>query len=206
MQENLNDQAVNNLIKNLDPDSYRVQVLNFAKKFKSNWIDFGEFLTKVATEKTYEEWGYKKFEEYCRVELKVKKATAMKLTNAFFFISEQEPELYKSSSETNIPDLDTVTVLQKAKSDEACTPEIYDELKDFALNKGKSASTLAKKFKELTVTAKESLEDANVELCKTMVRRLTKKTDLIEDFPESHQHALDELADYFDSFTPGTED
>lgn len=206
MQENLNDQAINNLIKNLDPESYRVKVLNFAKKFKSNWIDFGEFLTKVATEKAYEEWGYKKFEEYCRVELKVKKATAMKLTNAFFFISEHEPELYQSSSEANIPDLDTVTVLQKAKSDTSCTPEIYDELKDFALNKGKSATTLAKKFKELTMTAKESLEDANVELCKTLVQRLIKKTTLIEGFPENHQNMLDELADYFESLTPRTEE
>lgn len=206
MQENLNDQALNNLIKNLDPESYRVQVLNFAKKFKSNWIDFGEFLTKVATEKAYEEWGYKKFEEYCRVELKVKKSTAMKLTNAFFFLSEHEPELYQNASEKSVPDLETVTVLQKAKADTACTPEIYDELKDFALNQGKSASTLAKKFKELTVTAKDSLEDANVELCKTLVQRLIKKTNVIEDFPEQHQTALDELAAYFDSVSSGTDD
>lgn len=206
MKDNLNDQAINNLIKNLDPESYRVQVLNFAKKFKSNWIDFGEFLTKVATEKSYEEWGYKTFEEYCRVELKIKKSTAMKLTNAFFFLSEQEPEIYKGSMGNNVPDLDTVNVLQKAKSDESCTPEIYDQLRDFALNKGKSATTVAKKFKELTMTANDSLEDANIELCKTLVRRLTKKVGLIEDFPELHQSALDELSDYLESITSVTED
>lgn len=202
----MNDQAINNLIDNLDPESYRVKVLKFAKKFRSNWIEFGEFLTKVATEKSYEEWGYKKFEDYCRVELKIKKNTAMKLTNAYFFLSEHEPELYNGARENNVPDLDTVTALRKAKSDESCTPEIYDELKNFALNNGKSATSLAKKFKELTMTAKDSLEDTNLELCKTLVSRLQKKVMLIEDFPENHQNALDDLAEYLDSISSGDVD
>ena len=61
---------------------YRNNLKEAAKTFKSNWVQFGELLTKTATEKQYSLWGFKTFEEYCSRELRIKKTTAIKLTNA----------------------------------------------------------------------------------------------------------------------------
>lgn len=183
----------------LEPGSERQEALDKVKKFKSNWIDLGEFLTKVANEKKYEEWGYRKFEEYCLVELKLRKSTAMKLTNAYFFLSAEEPEVIKGAPDI-IPDYETVNALQKAKKSESCTPEIYEELKDFALNKGKSATALANQFKKLAFTA-EQTASGELELCKTLVSRLIKKTKQINCIPETHQNNLYDFLEFLESNT-----
>jgi len=194
-------------IQQLDPDSMRMHLINSARKFKSNWVELGEFLTKAAADKAYEEWGYKKFEDYCRLEIQIKKATAMKLTNAYFFISQEEPSFFKDQNSSKFPDIETIGVLQKAKKDEDCSEEMYDELRDAALVKGQAAATVAKKYKELGNTNAGITEnDTSLEQSFALVTRLKNKLAPLVDFPEKYKQYLQEMAEFLQPAPPEDED
>ncbi|MBT4286667.1 MAG: hypothetical protein HOD92_04960 [Deltaproteobacteria bacterium] len=194
-------------IQQLDPDSMRMHLINSARKFKSNWVELGEFLTKAAAEKAYEEWGYKKFEDYCRLEIKIKKATAMKLTNAYFFISQEEPEFFKNQNNSKFPDIDTIGVLQRAKQDEDCSEEMYDELRDAALVRGQAAATVAKKYKDLgNINAGITENDTSLEQSYALVTRLKNKLAPLPDFPEKFKQYLQEMEEYLQPASPEDED
>lgn len=202
-----NPAELDEILNQLEPDSMRMHLINSARSFKSNWIELGEFLTKAAAEKAYEGWGYKKFEDYCRMEIKIKKATAMKLTNAFFFMSQEEPEFFKNPNSSKFPDIDTIGVLQKAKQDDTCTSEMYDEIRDAALVKGQAAATVAKKYKELgNVKAGVTEDNQNLEQSLTLVARLRNKLRPLPDVPEKFKQYLEEMEEYLHSTTkPGEE-
>jgi hypothetical protein len=73
------------------PGTFRHTVLVAAKRFKSTWAELGKLLVQVRDEGTYQEWGYPSFEAYCLKELHIRKATALKLTRSFSFLSRHEP-------------------------------------------------------------------------------------------------------------------
>ncbi len=179
--------------------NYRNRLVDSARDFKSNWVTFGELLTKVASEKTYVEWGYKHFEDYCKDEIKIKKNTAIKLTNAYFFITSEDPDIFNHSRMQSGLDLDTVNILQKAKNDENCSAEVYDELKDSALEKGHSGPTLARKFRKLTKVenddAIKEFHDQNIKLIKRLQQRLRP----LDTIPDKFKEYLNEMEEYFDS-------
>lgn len=208
MQNNqYNPAQLEEIIQNLDPESMRMHLINSARQFKSNWVELGEFLTKAAAEKAYEEWGYKKFEDYCRLEIKIKKATAMKLTNAYFFMSQEEPEYFKNPDSTKFPDIETIGVLQRAKQDEECSEEMYDELRDAALVKGQAAATIAKKYKDLgNINAGITEKDSNLEQSFALVTRLKAKLTPLPDFPEKFKQYLQEMEEYLQPEPPKNED
>lgn len=184
------------ILNGLDPDSYRMQLVNSAKIFKSNWVEFGEQLTKVASEKTYEQWGYKSFEDYCREEIRIKKATAIKLTNAYFFITKEDPEIINYSTSRQGLDLDAVSVLQKAKAEENFSPESYSELKSSVLEKGQSAPTIARKFKQMLNEETQPPESAFREQSLSLIQRLQKRLKPLDSVPSKYKEYLDEIADF----------
>ncbi len=182
----------------MDPEKYREQVVNSAKTFKSNWVQFGELLTKVAADKLYEEWGYRKFEDYCRVEIRIKKNTAIKLTNAYFFVTNEDPDIFNhtTSKECGL-DLDTVSFLQKAKNDDNCSEDIYNELKESALERGQSSSTLARKYKQMTRDENQSSTKEFHKQNLNLVTRLQQRLSPLENVPDKFKTYLEEMADYF---------
>ena len=188
---------IEDILKQLTPDSYRMQLFQSAKNFKMNWVEFGEHLTKVASDKAYAEWGYKSFEDYCREEIRIKKATAVKLTNAYFFVSAEDPDLLKHSGLHQSLELDAVGFLQKARNDENCSPELYSELKASALDKGHSGSTLARKFKKALEEETPPTEDAFQEQNLLLINRLQKRIKPLENIPSKFKEYLEEMADYF---------
>lgn len=196
---------IENLVQQLDPESYRMKLIQSARSFKSNWIEFGEHLTKVASEKLYTEWGYKEFEEYCRSEIRIKKATAIKLTNAYFFVTKGDPEIYNHANSRSGLDLDAVGVLQKAKNDEQCSPEVYEELRSSALEKGQSGPTLARKFKKLvqveTTPPEKAFQEQNLQL----VNRLKQRIKPLDSVPAKFKEYLEEMASYFADQSTSTE-
>ena len=192
------EEGIKDIIDGLDPESVRMQLIKAARQFKTNWVDLGEFLTKVATDELYSDWGYKTFEEYCRKEIKIKKATAIKLTNAYFFITNEEPELYKGHDNEGLPDIDAVSVLQRAKNDNSCSPEQYGLLKEAALGKGQSGTTLARKYKKLTEEVKDEdpyAKDREQNL--NLVQKLKKKIGGRPDIPENFKEYLKEMEAFF---------
>ena len=190
----------------LNINNYRKQLVESAKIFKSNWIQFGEHLTKVAADELYKPWGFNNFEDYCREEIRIKKATAIKLTNAYFFMTKEDPEIFNHSKLHETLDFDAVAVLQKAKNDENCSPEVYSELRSSALDKGQSGPTLARKFKKLvqeeTQKPDESFQEQNLKL----VNRLQSRIKPLDDIPEKFKLYLEEMAEFFKSEDPKEDD
>ena len=163
------------LASELDQNSYRYQIMIAARKFKANWIEMGEMLTQVASKNAYSEWGYKSFEDYCWLELRIKKSTALKLTNAWFFLKDEAPQYLNLENESQIPDLRSVDVLQKAKAEKKWTPEMFAELKDLALEKNRSGTTLQKKFKEMNLALGIDSEETEYKSSSTfLINRLKK--------------------------------
>ena len=185
------------IARSLDPENFRKQLVKAAKIFKSNWVEFGEFLTKVASEQLYKAWGYANFEDYCRVEIRIKKHTAIKLTNAYFFVTEGDPDLFKRSGNRGIPDLDTVNILQKAKQDDHCSPEMYEELKQTALDKTPTGQTLARKFRAMTLAEKVAPGQHEKHQSLTIINRLRQTLKRIDDIPSRFETYLSEMEAYF---------
>jgi len=183
----------------MDSPEYRQQLLEAAQVFKSNWVRFGEFLTRVASDKLYTGWGYKNFEEYCKVEVKIKKNTAIKLTNAYFFVSQEDPEILQNVSKRGLPDLDVVNFLHKAKSDENCDDELYQELKESALDKGQSPTTLSRRLKEMTRPSDTDSKTIYLEQSISLTNRLKDKMSFLENVPTEIEDCLKEIQSFLNS-------
>ncbi|MDH3961457.1 MAG: hypothetical protein OET55_09335, partial [Desulfuromonadales bacterium] len=56
-------QHIEQLMRQLPPESERYQVLATAKQFKSSWVELGEWLAKVSNKKQFSEWGFTSFED-----------------------------------------------------------------------------------------------------------------------------------------------
>lgn len=189
-------QEIDNLIKKLEPNSERRRLIDAARAFKSNWVTFGEYLTRVASEKAYEEWGYRSFEEYCSLEIRIKKNTAIKLTNAYFFATETEPAIAKSFEEKGVPELDVVNFLHKAKNDEACTDEMFEDLKEGALEKAQSGPTLARRFKQMTAPTGEAARNQSLEQTLKLIGRLQQKLQMESETPSHYFEYLEEIYEF----------
>ena len=131
----------------------------------------------------------------------------MNLTNAYFFISQEEPEFFKNQNNSKFPDIDTIGVLQRAKQDEDCSEEMYDELRDAALVRGQAAATVAKKYKDLgNINAGITENDTSLEQSYALVTRLKNKLAPLPDFPEKFKQYLQEMEEYLQPASPEDED
>ncbi len=191
--------VLSEIIEKLDPNSHRKQLIDAARAFKSNWVMFGEYLTKIASEKLYLEWGYQSFEEYCKLEIRIKKNTAMKLTNAYFFVTHSEPSISENFESKGVPELDVVSFLHKAKQDDHCTPEIFEDLKEAALEKGQSGPTLARRFRQMTAPEGNGTRKMNQEQSLSLIKRLQEKLIRQPDVPAAFNDFLSEMSDYFNT-------
>lgn len=191
-----NRQDIDTLIANLAPDSHRRQLIDAARSFKSNWVTFGEYLTRVASEKRYLEWGYRSFEEYCRLEIRIRKSTAIKLTNAYFFATESEPSISGSFESKGVPELDVVNFLHKARADETCSDEMFEALKEGALEKGESGTTLARRLKQMKAPVGDAAMKQAMEQALTLVNRLQQKLSPESGYPAHFQDHLSEISSY----------
>ncbi len=189
-------QEINEIVKNLEPSSHRRQLIDAARAFKSNWVTFGEYLTRVATEKLYVDWGYRNFDEYCRVEIRIKKNTAIKLTNAYFFATQTEPTISESFEAKGVPELDVVNFLHKARQDESCTDEMFEDLKESAIEKGQSGPTLARRLKQMTAPIGQDAKKQTMEQSLSLVRRLQQKLESEPDIPNHFHSHLSELYEF----------
>ena len=193
------NKVLNEIIKKLDPNSHRKQLIDAARAFKSNWITFGEYLTKIASEKLYLEWGYQSFEEYCKLEIRIKKNTAIKLTNAYFFVTQSEPSISENFEAKGVPELDVVSFLHKVKQDDNCTPEIFEDLKAEAFENGQSGPTLARHFKQMTAPKGNDLKKQNQEQTLALLKRLQQKLARQPDIPSFFSEYLSEMSTYFNN-------
>lgn len=199
-------QEIKELVSKLEPNSDRRQLIDAARAFKSNWVTFGEYLTRVASDKLYEAWGYKSFEEYCSVEIRIKKNTAIKLTNAYFFATQTEPAIGASFEAKGVPELEVVNFLHKAKQDDNCTEEMFEDLKDAAIEKGQSGPTLARRLKLMTAPVGPAAKKQAFEQSLRLVKRLQQQFDADKHLPDQFNQYLNEMQEYLDQKVATAED
>ena len=138
-------------------DTIRGQILEYAKDFKTSWLNLGRHIYSVWQDKLYHAWGYDKFEDYTEKELGITKQISMKLFKAYIFIEEDEPSYLKPSFRDDrephrIPDYDAVNVLRLAKNRKELNKDDYQKLRSEVFERGSDASAVRK---ELTALIKE---------------------------------------------------
>jgi len=138
-------------LKSLDPASFRYQVLASAKDFKAIWVQMGDFLTKVREQNLYKEWGYKSFEVYCRKEVRIRQDTANKLTRSFSFVRDNEPDALASRGEQELPPLDVVDLLARARERTVVPEEELNTIRQevFHGEQEPTRQRLMKRFREV---------------------------------------------------------
>lgn len=142
------EQAIENLMQQLEPGTPRFQVLESARRFKSSWVELGERLIAVNEKKLYREWGYVTFEEYCAKEVRIKKPTALKLTRAYRFLEKEEPQLLARQEELRpLPDYRSVDLLCRAR-EEGLAEQPYHDLRRAVLEEERSHPTILKRYRD----------------------------------------------------------
>lgn len=201
MEESKDNSPREAMEKDSEASSFRSNVIKASKSFKNNWVELGEFLTHVASEKMYETWGFSTFDEYCVKEVRIKKSTAIKLTNAWFFVSNEDPAFSSAAYRETMPDLDSIAVLQKARANSDITSDMYQSLRESALEKGQAPATLARKFSDMqNVVNPPNNEDIGKKIHQSLERAL-KNMQLLPDIPNNIQQAVEEAEAYFRSTT-----
>lgn len=143
--------SMKNLMDSLEPESMRFKVLNCATRFKSNWLDLGELLNNVLKTEEFQDWGYDSFEDYCRIELKVKLDTAMKLVSSFGYLKQHKPSLTDSENHKPVPDYKLISKLIEAENNPDIPEPDFKTLRNAVFNQEISTpSSLTKQIRTLT--------------------------------------------------------
>ena len=198
--------VIDRIMKELDPGSERYQILATAKRFKSSWVELGEKLLEVQREGHFKQWGYESFEDYCSREIRIKKPTAQKLTLAYRYMEQEEPELLARRTELKpLPDYRSVDLLRQAREEKSFSPEEYAELRQAVMEEDRSHPTVLKRFKE--VAAARGGEDAasrqSLRAALSAARRLQSALEPLGEVPAEFIDALTRLSAWIEAGVGG---
>ncbi len=144
----------------LDESSLRYQTLQSAKRFKTSWVELGQYLHTVWREKHYKSWGYVSFESYCTKETGIRPSTALKLLRSYYFLERDEPAFLKeklidSDKVVDLPNFRSVDILRLAKDKKDLNNEDYKTLRYSVLDKGEEPKEVRNKLKDILESYKE---------------------------------------------------
>lgn len=149
-------------MEGIDENSIRYRVLRNAKNFKTSWIELGQSLVSVYKDKLFKEWGFMTFDAYAAKEIGIRKQTALKLIQSYYFLEKEEPVYLMKQKESaeaggvaEAPSYEAVGVLRAAKSKKIDEVE-YQKMRDDVLEKGKDAVEVKK---DLATIIKQREED-----------------------------------------------
>lgn len=141
--------VIEQLMRELDPASPRYRVLAVAHQFKSSWVELGEQLSNVKKDREFQGWGYDSFDDYCSREIRIRKETAAKLTNAYRYLEQEEPALLTAERRRQpLPDYRAIDLLRQAREDQLIPEEEYARLRDTVIEQERSLPTVQKQFRE----------------------------------------------------------
>lgn len=164
--ETIGQAAVARKVSEVEPGTFRHQVLTTAQKFKSSWVELGAQLVRVRNSGAWQEWGFESFEDYCSKELRIKKQTALKLTASYGFLSRHErgmTERYERAAPVAVPDPDSeemqapsrpapafevVSVLAGAEERGQLGEKDYQELRDTIWNDERPVTQVARELSQ----------------------------------------------------------
>ena len=173
------EEYIESLMAQLDPASERYRVLASARRFKSSWVELGEKLLQVQSREAFRDWGYPSFDDYCAKEVRIRKPTAEKLTQAYRFLEREEPELLARQVDIRpLPDFRSVDLLRQARELPGLQEESYRELHDAVMD-GTSHATIARQFRQATVGLAPASDDQPLRQALAAARRLLTLLDAL---------------------------
>ncbi|HWN69302.1 MAG TPA: hypothetical protein VNM90_16795, partial [Haliangium sp.] len=129
------------------------------RHFKRSWIELAEALCRVYEREAYVHWGFAGFEEYCRKELHLKKATVAKLLGSYRFLQARAPlVLERANTEPTapVPSLQAVDFVARAAERGAADHDTLEEIERAAFEEGADAPLLSRRFKEVAFPVDEA--------------------------------------------------
>lgn len=196
METNLN---LESNIEDVDISLLRNQILDVAKKFKTNWLELAKHLYIVKKKKLFKNWGYMDFERYCTKEIAIKKQTAFKLLSTYYFLTHEEPrffeeEIVQKNDPKTLPPFESIDILRraKAKTKKDLNEDDYNQLKDVVLEKTMEPKEVGKQFRSM-LSAVKYVDPEKERLNKRVatVRRfvgtlkgLKKEIEILKLFPD----------------------
>ncbi|MSN24934.1 MAG: hypothetical protein GJV46_03605 [Geobacter sp.] len=185
---------IDNIMENLEPGSDRYEVLDKAKRFKSSWVELGEKLLLVSSKGRFRDWGYQNFEDYCAQEIRIKRATAEKLTMAYRFMEKEEPQLLSAREELKpLPDYRSIELLRKAKEEKGFTEEEYGDLRKSVVEEERSHPVVLKRYKEVASLREEVNPLAPLKASISAAKRLESTLRGLSDPPVLFLQQVDEI-------------
>jgi hypothetical protein len=150
-------------MEGMDEQSIRYKVLQNAKNFKTSWIELGQSLYSVYKDKLYKDWEFLTFDAYAAKEVGIKKTTALKLLQSYYFLEKEEPtylmkrkEATDADDAATVPTYEAVNVLRAAKNKKIDGVE-YARLKKDVLENGKDAVEVKRDLSAM-IKEREELE------------------------------------------------
>jgi len=176
---------IEQLMRELDPSSPRYQVLSTARQFKSSWVELGEQLMKVKNQGEFQGWGYDSFDDYCSKEIRIRKETARKLTLAYRYLEQEEPNLLGAERRLQpLPDYRAIDLLRQAREEQGFSDDEYDRLREAVIENDRSLPTVQKQFREVAHLHNPPATDPlkQIRAALATARRLNNQLDELDDF------------------------
>ena len=190
-------QHIEQLMQQLSPESERYQVLATAKQFKSSWVELGEWLARISSNKRFSEWGFASFEDYCTREVRIRRQTAEKLLLAFRFLERKEPGLLERKQGRALPDYRSVDLLRQAAEEKHFSMAEYGELRQAVLEEERSHPAVAKQFRDLAHSHQPEQKTIHLHRNALMAaKRLATGLQEIPDIPCELSQAIELLIDF----------
>ncbi|OGR32706.1 MAG: hypothetical protein A2091_02350 [Desulfuromonadales bacterium GWD2_61_12] len=193
MNKSKGETVIEQLMAELDPESERYRILATAKRFKSSWVELGEKLLRLQTSGGFRDWGYSTFEEYCSREVRIRKPTAEKLTQAYRFLEREEPELLARPTEIKpLPDYRSIALLRQAQNEEL-PGGAYGKLRAAVMEEDKGHQAVLRQYREVTAERRSEDRLLGYRNALAAARRLRTVLTGLDDLDASIHGNLDQL-------------
>jgi len=177
------EELLETLMARLEPDSPRYRILASAKQFKSSWVDLGEQLTQVHRKRLYREWGYSEFDDYCSREIRIRKATADKLTRAYHFMETDYPERLAADQQLQpLPDFRAVDLLCRARQEQWPEEELA-QLHKAVFEEQRSLPTIRQHYQKLQAT-RSSDKERDEQRLRSALQAVRRLQTALAELPE----------------------
>lgn len=182
-------------------DTIREDIQEYAKHFKTAWLNLGRHLFAVYQDKMYHAWGFEKFEDYTEKELGLAKGLCQKLLKAYLFIEQQEPEYLQTDfarerEATRIPHYEGIDVLRLAKAKKELLAEDYQKLRHDVFDRGIPPAEVRK---DLTALIKERRpvdpEEEREKRQQTVIKKFLSALDTFAKDARHHMLVTDDVLD-----------
>ncbi len=179
------DQMMEATMAAVASDPERHGALSAARAFKRSWIELAAALRSISDENSWERWGYKSFQDYCRLELHLKPATVGKLLGSYRFLESSAPRVLerRRDADARLPSLEAVDFVRRAEQRGAADRETMKAIESAVYDEGIEGAPLTRRFKEVAfpVERRDREQDVRTQLATTARKLVALLAD--EDSP-----------------------